>query len=238
MVRVVVHLPEEIHIQSMVSLLREMMDAIKMVYRIDVCLSSQELVQVLRTHIYQLALLDVQAESFAQVAAFLSRQDKTWMVLIGVKDTRDYFKYRPVMIYQNAPEYFDYAGYLYEICERLKERYQQFCIKSEYKVIGFRYDQIFCFSRNGRSIEVYTTQRKEPYRITDSIEKILDRLPRSQFIRCDQGNIVNYFYIQTLDKENRLCILRNGIRVNISRRGWPDVLEGFSLYQSRAVKFS
>ena len=228
-----IHLPEEARLESMLSLLREMMNAMNVVYQMDVCENPQKLAKVLHTSVYQLAVLDVQAEGFAQVASFLSRQDKAWLILLGVKEVRDYLKYRPVMAYLDAQEYFDYAGYLYEICERLKEHYQQFCIRSEHRVIGFQFDQILFFLRNGRCVEVYTTQREEPYRMTDSIEKILDRLPDSQFVRCDQGGIVNYFHIQSLDKENRQCVLKNGVRVNISRRNWPDVLKEYMRYQNR-----
>ena len=74
----------------MLSLLREMMNAMNVVYQMDVCENPQKLAKVLHTSVYQLAVLDVQAEGFAQVASFLSPQDKAWLVLLGVKEVHDY----------------------------------------------------------------------------------------------------------------------------------------------------
>lgn len=64
-------------------------------------------------------------------------------------------------------------------------------------------------------------RREKEYRDRETLESIMQKLPQDRFVFIDKGVIVNLEHVvEYVDKD---LILRDGTRLQVSRRAWPRV---------------
>ncbi len=115
---------------------------------------------------------------------------------------------KPVVIHQ-----------LYDVLDEVKRRIIEannfYTIETSSYKIKIYYNDILYFERIGHSISLFTESGKE-YEIYKSVKKLTSELNHESFIQINQGCLVNFKKIYSLEKD--VIVLTNGESLPVSRR--------------------
>jgi len=98
-------------------------------------------------------------------------------------------------------------------------------LKTKEQILKIRYDDIYCFERQGKKIIIETNQGYLEF--LDSLNNITAELKEGNFLRCHHGFIVNADKILEL-KENFIVFDKINKKVPISRRYKQEVINTLS----------
>jgi len=98
-------------------------------------------------------------------------------------------------------------------------------LKTKEQILKIRYDDIYCFERQGKKIIIKTRQGSLEF--LDSLKNIIEKLKEDNFLRCHHGFIVNTDKILEF-KENLIIFDEINKKVPVSRRYRQEVLNVLS----------
>ena len=106
-----------------------------------------------------------------------------------------------------------------------------FCVDFKGKELAIPYDRILYFESRLKNIYLFCENENEPIVFKDKLSNLHD-LPEEYFHMCHKSFIVNFSYIQKIDKIKHEAVLRGDIRLPISRFYYSDILRTFTSFHS------
>jgi Response regulator of the LytR/AlgR family len=99
------------------------------------------------------------------------------------------------------------------------------------KELVIPYSSIMFFENSLKKTYIFRYNEDKPIEIAKSISN-LPKLPEDSFYMCHKSFLVNFFYVNEIDKAKHEIVLINGHRIKISRAFYPMIMQKFIAYHS------
>jgi len=115
-----------------------------------------------------------------------------------------------------------------------------FSVQVEAETHTFQVDKIVYMKNSKRIIKLYTWNHTDQSICLESkfystIDEVLKRLPKGQFIQCERSYIVNLAYVQWMDKEAFILGDKEETKIPISRRGKEEAAKAYFKYKEGSI---
>lgn len=115
-----------------------------------------------------------------------------------------------------------------------------FAVKVCDELLSISISKILFFENNAHTITLHALGTPT-YQFSAKLDELLECLPQQEFIRCHQSLLVNIGQVVSLDRVNRQICMKDGTRLDVSRRMYPQteaaIKRKFSLETSRFCCF-
>ena len=196
--------------------------------------SGEDLLAALKQKTFDILLLDIELHGISGIeTATKIRESNSDLIIIFITGYVNYvsdalktnafqFLVKPV-----KKDFFDEE--FKRAISKYQNEHQKYVIRLKSGVTMLEVNDIIYIESSNREMYIYTKDRKhtKPGKIGDEE----DVLTNYGFVRCHQGFLVNMKYILDIEKNN--LILKNGIKIMLSKRKRLEVLERYNMYFAR-----
>lgn len=179
---------------------------------------------------YDVLLIDIRNEKSAAVVRALRNANLTASVLLvggNISENLEWMRYRlSGMVGDETTE--DFERVLSDCCREQSRIKKYFVVRNKETLMRVDFDEIIYIESRQRIVVIHTKQRVIEFygKLTD----VFNNLPQDMFVRCHQSYVVNLEYVKILNKTERIFVMRNQEKIEISKSYYPHIQERLEMY--------
>jgi len=181
---------------------------------------------------YDILLLDSQDSSCINLASNIRTKNLIISIIFfnvtADKKLLEIVRFRPSYITLLAKDNSGLAKALRWSCAEQLRAHPYFSVKNKDVQMKIEHDSIIYFESRQRIVVLHTSQQAIEFYA--KLSDVQSSLPSDYFVRCHQSYIVNMNQVRTLDKANRLFVLKSGLTIEISKSQYSCVVAEYERF--------